>query len=139
MLKNILQLYALVICAVAAITLFVISGMTISYLTDLMIPEYKKYSSLTQYESNEAYIASHKGLYNAETHKEMNTLNQVSALKQLSPQALTEKRLTAKKTFLEDVRRRAIENLINSFEWALVALVFFLIHWRIYKRATEKA
>lgn len=127
-LKNILQLYALVICAFAAIALFVISGVVLTYLTNLVIPEYKYYSSLTRYESNETYINSYN--YNAEDQKEIN------ALKQLSPQALTEKRLNARKTFLKDERGRTIENLINFFEWALVAIVFFFIHWRIYKKAT---
>jgi hypothetical protein len=130
MLKNILQLYALFICAFIVIVAFIISGLTISNLTELAFPEYKNYSSLERYESNEAYLSNGYGAPLTEQER--------NALKKLSPQDLTEKRLNARKMFLESERIRMIQSLITSCEWALVALVFFLIHWRLYKRATRK-
>ena len=132
-LKNILQLYALVICVFTVIILFVISGLSLNSVTNLMMPEYKNYSSLGRYESNETYLNFREESYNPEARQEVN------ALKQLSPQELAEKRLKARKEFLEDNRRSNIEKLITYVEWALVAFIFFSIHWRIYKKAKEKS
>lgn len=136
-LKNILQLYALLICAFAAIALFVISGVTLNTLTSLAIPESKNYASLARYESNEAYLNSRE-TYGPGTYGAPFSEQELSALKKLSPQDLTEKRLKARKAFLEDERKKNIQALITSCEWALVAIIFFLIHWRLYKRATTK-
>jgi tyrosine-protein phosphatase YwqE len=132
-LKNILQLYALVVCTITVIMLLIISCVSITSLTSLVFPEYTHYSTMGNYESNEAYIRSFAGHYDQDTKKE------ASVLKQLPSQELSEKRIQAKNDFLEDSRRKNISLLIYQFEWALIAFVFFYIHWRIYKKATKNS
>lgn len=132
-LKNILQLYALVVCTITVIMLLVISCVSVTSLTSLLLPEYTHYSAMSDYESNEAYIRSFEKHYDQDTKKE------ASVLKQLLPQELSEKRLQAKNDFLEDNRRKNISLLIYQFELAFIAFVFFYIHWRIYKKATKNS
>ena len=136
-LKNLLQLYALFICAISVIILLILSGVSLNSITNLLIPEYKNYSSMIRYESNEAYIqfreerADNYGLNKDELK------NEVALLKQLPPQDLANKRMDAKRDFLENNKRTSIQDLINYFLWIVVTLSFFAIHWKIYKRTKE--
>lgn len=131
-LKNMLQLYTLLICAISVIILLVVSGLSLNSFVNLLLPEYTNYSTLGRYESNEAYIRSREQQYN---YNREEVRQEIMALRQLSPQTLTEQRLTARKDFLEDQRRRNIQDLIIYFEWAFVSLLFFYIHWRLYRKS----
>jgi hypothetical protein len=136
MFKNLLQVYALFICAVSSIILLVVLGISLNSITNLLIPDYKNYSAIGRYESDEAYIKFHEegggnfGLNKDELQKE------VGLLKQLPPQELAQKRADAKKDFLENSRRGSIQSLIELFPWIVLVLFFFFVHWRIYKKAS---
>ena len=127
-LKNLFQIYALLICLVSTIILIISTSFFLNGVTDLLIPQYKHYSSLIRYESNESYIGYFEN-NNGDNKKRLETLQQ------LTPSQLDEKRSNDKKEFLEEQKGRAIESIITSLQWAFVAMVFFFIHWRLYKRA----
>lgn len=144
-LKNILQLYALLICAISTVILILCFGLSFNSVTNLIIPEYKNYSLMSRYESNEAYIKFRENelqqyfpSYGAHLHEKpyREVENEIRVLRQLSPHDLGEKRLNAKKEFLDTEKRKNIQDLIVYFQWIIVAVVFYYSHWRLYKKAT---
>ncbi|HUX80550.1 MAG TPA: hypothetical protein VMW10_12525 [Alphaproteobacteria bacterium] len=128
-LKNIFQIYTLFVCLICTVVLIVTTGFIINGITDLIIPEYKNYSSLSHYRSNESYTNYIEGRYMAD--------KELQRLKDLSPAQIEEKRVIARKEFLEERKGAAIQSLISSFEWSLVALFFFFVHWRLYRRSKD--
>lgn len=145
-LKNILQLYALLICAISTIILIIFFGLAFNSVTNLIIPEYKNYSLMSPYESNEVYIKFREkelqqyfAPYEAHLHEKRyrEVKNEITALKQLLPQELEQKRMSAKKDFLSTEKRKNIQDFIVYFQWVVVAAVFYYIHWRLYKKATR--
>ncbi|MBP6951872.1 MAG: hypothetical protein KBD36_01805 [Alphaproteobacteria bacterium] len=130
MIKNIFQLYTLLICLICTIILIISSSMFLNSLTDLFIPEYKSYSSMVSYESNDNYLRYYERDWGIKDERYI-------ALSQLSPDQLDDKRMIAKKAFLAQEKAQAIGALIHCLQWALVALAFFLIHWRLYKKSNK--
>ena len=124
--KNLQQLYALFICLISMIVLLISSGNFLDELTRLTLPTYRNAVQLIDFHSNEAYL---KRLSLNKT--------ELSEAKLLPAEKLKEKRLEARQYFLDVERYRAIENLIKTIQWAFVALVFFLIHWRLYKKSNS--
>jgi predicted tellurium resistance membrane protein TerC len=126
--KNILQVYALVVCLIASTALMIASVMALNSLTDLIIPHYKHYSSLSRFESNERYL-DHKQETYAADDKRLKELNK------LSGEEISAKKDREKKEFLEDKKKQAIESLIQCLQWIIIASLFFCLHWRLYKKS----
>lgn len=129
MIKNILQIYALSVCLVTTLILMTSLFFTLNIITNLLIPQYKYASSLHSYESNDQYIQYYENHCSDPQHKKL------TFLKQLSPAQLDEKKALEKKQFLEDKKADDIAYLITTLQWILVASLFFVIHWRIYKKS----
>jgi hypothetical protein len=129
--KNLFQVYTLLICLISTIILLVCAGIFLSSITNIIIPQYTNYSHMIRFQSNESYLRH--------THDmgDYGDLKAAEKLKDLSPAQLTQKRMDEKTTFLENTRGSSISTLIGVIEWSLIALVFFLIHWRLYKRSKE--
>lgn len=128
--KNIFQIYTLLVCLISTIILIISIALFLNALTDLLIPQYKHYSYLVRFESNESYLRS------SESHYGVNK-ERLTELKHLSASQMDEKRINEKKEYLEEQKGKAIESLISTLQWAFVALVFFFLHWRLYKRSEE--
>ncbi len=127
-LKNIFQIYTLFVCLICTVILIVTAALFLNSVTNLIIPQYKHYSSLIQYESNENYMRHVEHSYGINKER-------LAALKQLSATQLDETRASDKRAYLEEQKGYAIEMMIRTLEWALIALIFFFIHWRLYKRS----
>jgi len=54
--KNILHIYALLVCLITTIILIISFSFTLNSLTNLAIPELRYAALLRQYDSNETYI-----------------------------------------------------------------------------------
>ncbi len=131
MFKNLLQIYALVSCFLATTIMMIASVFFLNSLTDLTIPQYAFYSSLSRFESNENFIFYFKKDRDLGDNKEVQELNK------LSPTALSEKRIQEKEKFLEDKRRGAIESLIRCLQWMVISSLFFYLHRRLYKKSVR--
>ena len=127
MIKNVLHLYALLVCFITVIILMITFSLSLNFVTDLLIPDYKYSSSLRHYQSNETYIQYYKDM---EGQKE-----KAIALALLSPSQLDQKRLDEQQHYLEDKKMETIASLIVTLQWILVAFIFFFIHWKIYQRS----
>lgn len=153
MIKNILQLYALLVCLITVVILIVSFSMSLNLVTSLVIPEYKYYSSLRSYDSNEAYIEDYEhsigftssslhelpssSLDDSERQYWKDKMQKVIALQQLPPNQLDEKRLAARRQYLENKKVQDITSLIYTLQWVLIAMIFFFIHWKIYKKSEK--
>lgn len=151
--KNLLQLYALVVCAVTVVILLIFSGFFLNTLTDLLIPEYKEYAIMGRYASNDAYLKFRKkeaeqylsGYEGGDAYSKFrekryqDAESEIAALKLLPPQQLDEQRESDKREFLEKNKRTNIQYLIFYFQWIIVVAVFFYIHWRLYRKALSEA
>ncbi len=151
MIKNILQIYALLVCLITVVILIVSFSISLNSVTNLLIPQYKYYSSLRIYDSNEAYIENYEhsigftsssfqqlsssSLDDSERQYWKDKMQKVLALQQLPPAQLDEKRLAARGQYLENKKVQDITSLIETFQWVLIALIFFFIHWKIYKKS----
>lgn len=124
--KNLQQVYALFICLISMIVLLIASGNFLDELTRLTLPTYRNAAHLIHFHSNEAYLK----------HISFNK-TELAEAKLLPPEKLKEKRLEARQYFLDVEHYKAIESLIKTIQWAFVALVFFLIHWRLYKKSNS--
>lgn len=129
--KNLFQVYTLLICLISTVILLICAGVFLSSITNIIIPQYTNYSHMIRFQSNESYLRhiDDMGAYG--------DLKVAEKLKDLSPDQLTQKRMDEKTTFLENTRGSSLSTIISCMEWALVAFVFFLIHWRLYKRSKE--
>lgn len=153
MIKNILQIYALLVCLITIVILIISFSISLNSVTNLLIPEYKYYSSLRPYDSNEAYIEDYErsigftpsslhqlsssALDESERQYWKDKMQKVMALQQLPPAQLDAKRLAAREQYLEDKKIQNITSLIETFQWIVIAMIFFFIHWKIYKKSEK--
>ncbi len=126
--KNLQQVYALFICLISMIVLLFSAGNFLDDSTRLLFPSYRNASQLLTFQSNEAYLQHHNFGGDAERLE----------AKKLFPEKLTEKRLLDQKHYMEVEHFRTLDSLIKTIQWILVALLFFWLHWRLYKKSNRK-
>lgn len=126
MVKNLGQLYSLFICLIASIIIMVTIGVMLSNVTDILLLEYKYISQLDKFTSNAKYIAFQKQSDPGNNEK----------LQIIDTDSIAEKRLVDKENYINNVKGGAISTLINCATWLITGLLFFLIHWRTYKRCS---
>lgn len=127
MLKNLTQVYCLIICLVASIVMMVTIGIMLISATDLMFTEYKYKNQLNRFVSNEKYID-----YQKHTNP-----NDKEKWQSLSMKLVEEKRIAAKREYIEEVKDSAISGIINFATWLITGLIFFVIHWKMYRRSSS--
>ena len=137
MLKNILQVYALVSCLIASIILLFVSLFFVSAVTDFLMPEYKFYASLAKFESNDSYLLSKKEERKEDDERSKDIQKNLKNIQTLSGDEVSQKRIEERGQFIINKKRKAIENLINSLEWICVISVYSYLHWRLYRRASK--
>ena len=143
MFKNLLQVYALLVCLINTVFLLIMTCWGLNSITDLAMPEYKNYSRMLRYVSDENYKDyfqdnySNQNYYDSNDSRRIHNETRLKEFQQLTPEKLTERRINDRNNFLENNRRNAIEGLIRSLQWLLVSLFFFAIHWRLYRRAAK--
>lgn len=131
MIKNLKQLYALAVCIVCSLVLIICIGFgftaLLSYATPRHMINHSYRSDFDIFESNEKFIESFS--YNKERTDE---------LKKLPVDKLTAMRLSKREAFLVREKGNAIHSLLRITPWMLTALIFFFIHWHLYRRFSEK-
>lgn len=124
MLKNLTQIYCLLMCLVSAITLMITLGITLNSVVETTFTEYKFASELNKFSSNDKYIDD-KTRYNQ---------NNAEKWTSLSEEEVKTKRIIEREDYIERRKREAISTIISSITWFFVAGLFFIIHWRLQKK-----
>jgi hypothetical protein len=127
MLKNLTQVYCLIICLVASIVMMVTIGIMLISATDLIFTNYKYKNQLNRFVSNEKYID-----YQKHTNP-----NNKEKWESLSMKLVEEKRIAAKREYIEELKDSAISGIINCATWLITGLIFFVIHWKMYRRSSS--
>ena len=127
MLKNLTQVYCLIICLVASIVMMVTIGIMLISATDLIFTNYKYKNQLNRFVSNEKYID-----YQKHTNP-----NNKEKWESLSMKLVEEKRIAAKREYIEEVKDSSISGIINCATWLITGLILFVIHWKMYRRSSS--
>lgn len=123
MIKNLVQLYSLVVCLIASVVIMITIGIMLGNTTDILLPEYKYMNQLDKFTSNEKYIDSQKqGEHSSKEKWQI-----------IDPNLLAEKRLAERESYINRIKGDAISTVINCITWLITGLFFFVIHWRMYK------
>ncbi len=123
MIKNLVQLYSLVLCLIASVVIMITIGIMLGNTTDILLPEYKYMNQLDKFTSNEKYIDSQKQSEHSSKEK----------WQIIDPNLLAEKRLAERESYINRIKGDAISTVINCITWLITGLFFFVIHWRMYK------
>lgn len=123
MIKNLVQLYSLVVCLIASVVIMITIGIMLGNTTDILLPEYKYMNQLDKFTSNEKYIDSQKQSEHSSKEK----------WQIIDPNLLAEKRLAERESYINRIKCDAISTVINCITWLITGLFFFVIHWRMYK------
>ncbi|WPX98922.1 hypothetical protein Megpolyxen_00777 [Candidatus Megaera polyxenophila] len=123
MIKNLAQLYSLVVCLIASVVIMITIGIMLGNTTDILLPEYKYMNQLDKFTSNEKYIDSQKQSEHSSKEK----------WQIIDPNLLAEKRLAERESYINRIKGDAISTVINCITWLITGLFFFVIHWRMYK------
>jgi hypothetical protein len=102
-------------------------GIMLISATDLIFTEYKYKNQLNRFVSNEKYID-----YQKHTNP-----NDKEKWQSLSMKLVEEKRIAAKREYIEEVKDSAISGIINCVTWLITGLIFFVIHWKMYRRSSS--
>lgn len=123
MIKNLVQLYSLVVCLIASVVIMITIGIMLGNTTDILLPEYKYMNQLDKFTSNEKYIDSQKQSDHSSKEK----------WQIIDPNLLAEKRLAERESYINRIKGDAISTVINCITWLITGLFFFITHWRMYK------
>ena len=121
MIKNLVQLYSLVVCLIASVVIMITIGIMLGNTTDILLPEYKYMNQLDKFTSNEKYIDSQKQSDHSSKEK----------WQIIDPDSLAEKRLAERESYINRIIGDAISTVINCITWLITGLFFFVIHWRM--------
>ncbi|WCR56300.1 hypothetical protein [Rickettsia asembonensis] len=116
------QIYSMVVCFVITIVLLITLSITFNAFITLFLPEYTNKEELIKYSTNEQYLKLKS--YDKDLYEQ---------LKGLPPNELEEKRISYKNEYIEVTKARAVSTIINCLIWIIVSLIFFIVHWKIYK------
>lgn len=127
MFKNLMQVYSLVVCLVASVVMMIALGVMLNSGTDLLLTEYKNAHQLINYDSDEKYIEYKRSSAYTDHDKEKWKADNLDHI--------TEKRMADRADYINGVKASAINGIINAMTWFITGLLFFIIHWRLYKRS----
>jgi len=100
-------------------------GLAFSETTTLLLVEYKDKVHLNNYSTNEKYI----------TYKARRNDEKKEWLSKLTSEELAATRIAARSDDIQDQKDSAASALISIFAWMITGLLFFIIHWNMYKKA----
>lgn len=124
MFKNLLQLYSMIICLVASLTLMFALVQVMQNIASLVLPEYKYNHDIAKFNSVENFINSK----NPQEAEKIRLLSKIEIDKKISLE---------KTNYMQKVEKDTIFNLISNTTWVITGLIFFIIHWLLYKKLSK--
>jgi hypothetical protein len=99
-------------------------GVMLDRGTDILLTEYKYSEYLNNFSSNDRYIE----------HKISHTERDKKEWYSLSAEEIEQKRVREKNNYIDSRKSKSIGIVISCITWLLVGSLFFLVHWRLYKK-----
>ncbi|MCC8483154.1 MAG: hypothetical protein LN561_01055 [Rickettsia endosymbiont of Labidopullus appendiculatus] len=124
MFKNLLQLYSMIICLFASLTLMFTLVQVMQDIASLVLPEYKYNHDIAKFNSVENFINSK----NPEEAEKIKLLSKIEI----------DKKINLEKTnYMQKIEKETVFNLINKAIWVITSSIFFIIHWFLYKKSSK--
>lgn len=123
MFRNLVQLYSMLICFISSFVMLIVFAISINAMSDLLLTEFKHAKYLHPYESNYTF----KNHFTARRDE----------LSKLDPKKLEDRRIIESDNYIKDKKNQARYDLINNMGWIISSLLFFTLHWFLYKRSKE--
>ncbi|HJD55251.1 MAG TPA: hypothetical protein LFW21_01055 [Rickettsia endosymbiont of Pyrocoelia pectoralis] len=111
----------MVVCCITSIILLITLCLAFNSVLNLSLTEYTNAEQLIQYNTNEQYLKSQSSSKQEE-------------LKNLSSKELEELRINDKNEYIEVKKARAVSNIMDYSTWIIFSLIFFTVHWMMYKK-----
>ncbi len=126
--KSLLEIYALAVCFATIVCFVVTLGIVTYDLVQIVNPEFTMNShDYNRHQSNDAFWKSYDcGYDNKEKEKP-----------RPPEEELTKQRLESYKQAIKSEQRDAFQSLTQSVIVIVINAIFFLVHWRIARRARE--
>ncbi len=126
--KSILEVYALAVCFAAIVCSAVALGVAIYSGIEIISPEFTiSAQEYNRHQSNDAFWKGCRSVYGADKREE----------KRPPEEELTKLRLESYQQALKSERRNAFISLTKAIIIIIIDIVFFVVHWRIARRARE--
>ena len=125
--KSILEIYALAVCFAAIVCFVITLGISTYDIVEIVNPEFTMSSyAYNRHQSNDAYWKS------GDNCGEDDKKGQRPA-----DEELTKQRLASYQQSIKSEQRDAFQSFIQSLIILIIAVIVFLIHWRLARRSRE--
>ncbi len=125
--KSILEIYALAVCFATIVCFVITLGISIYDIVRIANPEFTMSSyEYNRHQSNDAYWKSSNNCSNDDKKEQ-----------RPADEELTKQRLASYQQSIKSELRDAFQSLIQSVIILIIAVIVFLIHWRVARRSRE--
>lgn len=125
--KSILEIYALAVCFATIVCFVIALGISIYDIVRIVNPEFTMSSyEYNRHQSNDAYWKSSDNCGNDDKKGPRPT-----------DEELTKQRLASYQQSIKSELRDAFQSLTQTVIIFIIAVVVFLVHWRVARRARE--
>ena len=125
--KSILEIYALAVCFATTVCFVVALGIALYEVIQITNPEFTLSSyEYNRHQTNDAFWKNCDQYESKEKERKRPTEDE-----------LTKLRMDSYRQALQSERRDAFQGLTKAIIVIIIDIVFFLVHWRIARRARE--
>ena len=125
--KSILEIYALAVCFATVVCFVIALGIAIFDVIQIASPEFTLSShEYDRHQSNDAFW-SNCNQYDADKKDK----------KRPADEELAKRRLESYRQVIQAERRDAFQGITKALIIIIIDIVFFIVHWRIARRARE--
>ncbi len=126
--KSILEIYALAVCFAAIVCSAIALGVAIYNVIEIINPEFTiSAQEYNHHQSNDSFWKGCSNVYGTGKKEEKKPLEE----------ELTKLRLESYQQALKSERRNAFQSLTKTIIIIIIDIFFFVVHWRIARRARE--
>lgn len=118
MFRSLSQIYALSVCFVSSLIIMICIGWMLNSLSHIYLYNYTNGNELIHYANDNSYLKYQKILHTNEA---------------LNEEIIIKNRISDLEMAIYAIKIGAISTLINSIIWLCTGLLFFIIHWKLYK------
>lgn len=124
MFRNLVQIYTMLVCFIAAIVFFISIPLITIDLLDLTLFESR--SDAWEFDNNSSFIRRKK--------REVSLSPSFKSIESWPKEKVTQLREEEKLSYKKEFMQRSRKSAVNSLVWLLSAGIFFTIHWILYRR-----
>jgi len=126
--KSILEIYALAVCFAAIVCSAIALGVAIYNVIEINNPKFTiSAQEYNRHQSNDSFWKGCSNVYGVGKKEE----------KRPPEEELTKLRLESYQQALKSERRNAFQSLTKTIIIIIIDIVFFVVHWRIARRARD--